>query len=311
MTAPAARPARPRSVMEGYALVSASFLMWGAIGAFVRYSTMPVSALNVFRMTIGAILVGAVFARRAMLAEVRRRDVWPRLLLMGALSSSTILLFFFAMRLTDVSIGMFLLFTSPVYVALLAPRLMRQPADRIVYPALAVALAGMLVILLPGLLGVTDVSLAGIACGAATGVLYAAYALVMKDLTRRARSTTLGLAEMVMDALVLLPLGAWQVLGTGYQITGRDLVAGAVLGVVCTAIPYVLYPAGLARVRVEHTQILGYLEPVSAPFYALVLLGEMPALTTVAGGALIAAAGVLVILFGRPEVAPGPGAGAA
>lgn len=296
---------RPRAVLEGYAFVAVSFLIWGAIGALVRYSTMPESALNVLRMTVGSLLVGAVFARRSTLIEVRRRDVWPRLLLMGAFSSSTILLFFIALRLTDVSIGMFLLFTNPVYVALLAPRLMRQPADRIVYPSLAVALVGMLVILLPGLLGVGDVSLVGIACGVATGLTYAAYALVMKDITRRVRSTTAGLAEMVLDAALLLPLAIWQMGASAYEMTGDDVAAVLVLGVVCTAIPYVLYPAGLQRIRVEHAAILGYLEPVSAPFYALLLLGEAPALTTVVGGALIVVAGVLVIVYGRPEAPVG------
>jgi drug/metabolite transporter (DMT)-like permease len=293
--------------MEGYALVAVSFIIWGAIGALVRYSTMPESALNVLRMTVGSLLVGAIFARRATLAEVRRRDVWPRLLVMGVFSASTIMLFFVALRLTDVSIGMFLLFTSPVYVALMAPRFMRQPADRIVYPALAVALSGMVVILLPGLLGVGDVSLVGIACGAATGVTYAAYALVMKDITRRIRSTTAGLAEMVLDAVLLLPLALWQMSGTGFAMTRNDLVAVLVLGVVCTAIPYVLYPAGLRHIRVEHAAILGYLEPVSAPLYAFILLGEAPALTTVAGGVLIVIAGVLVIVYGRAET---PGANA-
>ncbi len=287
--------------MEGYALVAVSFLIWGAIGAFVRYSTMPESALNVLRMTVGSLLVGAIFARRSTVAEVCRRDVWPRLLLMGVLSASTILLFFIALRLTDASIGMFLLFTNPVYVALLAPRLMRQPADRIVYPSLAIALAGMLVILLPGLLGVGDVSPVGIACGAATGLTFAAYALVMKDITRRVRSTTAGLAEMVLDAVLLLPLGAWQFARTGYELTGNDIVAVLVLGVVCSAIPYVLYPAGLRHIRVEHASILGYLEPVSAPLYAFVLLGEAPALATIVGGALIVVAGVLVIRYGGAE----------
>jgi drug/metabolite transporter (DMT)-like permease len=310
MTSRAAAEARSRSVMEGYALVAVSFLIWGAIGALVRYSTMPESALNVCRMTIGVLLVGAIFARRSMLAEVRRRDVWPRLLLMGAFSASTILLFFVALRLTDVAIGMFLLFTNPVYVALLAPRLMRQPADRIVVPALVIALAGMLVILLPGLLGAADVSSWGIACGVATGITYAAYALVTKDLTRRVRSTTIGLAEMAIDAVLLLPLAAWQV-GGGYDVTRNDLVAVAVLGVVCTAIPYVLYPAGLRRIRVEHASILGYLEPVSAPFYAYLLLGEAPSVLTVVGGALIVAAGVLVIAFGRREAVPEPAPGGA
>ena len=33
----------------------------------------------------------------------------------------------------------------------------------------------------------------------------------MKDLTRRVRSTTAGLSEMVLDAVLLLPLAAWQI----------------------------------------------------------------------------------------------------
>ncbi len=35
-----------------------------------------------------------------------------------------------------------------------------------------------------------------------------------------------------------------------------------------------MYVEGLSRIRVEHASILGYLEPVSAPLYALLLLGE-------------------------------------
>jgi DME family drug/metabolite transporter len=302
-------PGRSGAVLQGYALVAASFLMWGGIGALVRYSTMPASALNVFRMVIGSLIVGAVFARRETLAEVRRADVWPLILIMGAFSSCTILLFFVAIRLTDVAVGMFLLFTAPVYVALLAPRFMHQRPDRIVYPALLIALAGMATILLPGIFGAEKVSAAGIACGVASGILYACYALVTKRLLRRARSTTVALGEMALDAVFLLPLAAWQVVGAGYHFTRNDWIAGLALGVLCTAIPYVLYAEGLQRVRVEHASILGYLEPVSAPFYALLLLGEAPSTATLAGGALIVVAGVLVVVFGRPEVATEPGPG--
>jgi drug/metabolite transporter (DMT)-like permease len=131
--------------------------------------------------------------------------------------------------------------------------------------------------------------------------------LVTKRLLRKARSTTVALGEMVLDAVFLLPLAAWQVLGAGYHFTRNDWIAGLTLGVLCTAIPYVLYAEGLRRIRVEHASILGYLEPVSAPFYALILLGEAPSAATVAGGALIVVAGILVIVFGAPEnVAPEP-----
>ena len=40
---------------------------------------------------------------------------------------------------------------------------------------------------------------------------------------------------------------------------------------------------------------------MSAPFYALLLLGEATAVTTIAGGALIVVAGVLVVVFGSRQ----------
>ena len=285
----------------GYVLVAASFLTWGSIGALVRMTTMPESALIVGRMAIAAVLVAVFFGRRFLATELRDRRGAGWLLLMGLFSASTLLLFFVALRLAGVAIGMFLMFTGPVYVGLVAPRLLGQRPDRIVYPALALAVAGMAVILVPGMVGGRHVSLPGIACGLATGFLYAGYALTAKHLTRTRRSATIALSEMILDALILLPLAVWQLGHSGYRLTTHDLVVTLVLGVVCTAVPYVVYVEGLRRIRVEHASILGYLEPVSAPFYALLLLGEATAATTVAGGVLIVLAGVIVVVFGAPE----------
>ena len=138
-----------------------------------------------------------------MLAELRDRRTIGWLLLMGLFSSSTLLLFFFALRLAGVAIGMFLMFTGPVYVALVAPRLLHQRPDRIVYPALALAVAGMAVILRARAARAPQrVSGAGIACGVATGFLYAGYALTAKFLTRTLRSVTIALSEMTLDAVI-------------------------------------------------------------------------------------------------------------
>ena len=60
---------------------------------------------------------------------------------------------------------MFLLFTAPVYVALLAPRFMHQRRTASSSAALVVALAGMATILLPGILGAERVSRPGSPAG--------------------------------------------------------------------------------------------------------------------------------------------------
>jgi drug/metabolite transporter (DMT)-like permease len=302
-----------RRAAEGYLLVAGSFVIFGFIGVLVAWTTAPESALLVVRFITAGAVLGIVFARRRPLAGAFRRGVWPRLLLMGVLDSAMLLLFFVAMRDTSVAIGMFLLFLAPVWVALLAPRVFRSRTERIVYPALLLALAGLAAILVPSLIGEgIQLSTAGVAAGLGAGLGYAAFQLVVKDLTARVPAVTIVVAEVWLDALLLLPLALVQTVGAGYRLTTRDLVAGVVLGVLCTAVAYMMWTAGMGRIKVQHSSILGYLEPVSGPIYALLLLGQEIGLWTVVGGALIVVAGVLVVLFGEREedgaasLEPGP-----
>jgi drug/metabolite transporter (DMT)-like permease len=268
----------------------------------VEWATAPESALLVLRFATAGIVLGVVFARRNPLAGAADRSVWPRLLLMAAVDSITLLLFFVAIRDTSVAIGMFLQFLAPVWVALIAPRVFRVRTESIVYPALGVALAGLAVILTPSLLGEgVRLSPWGVAAGLLAGVGYAAFQLVVKDLTRRVSAVTIVFTEAWLDALILLPLALWQTVGAGYRMTTRDLVAGLVLGVVCTALAYLMWTYGMGMIKVQHSSILGYLEPVSAPIYALLLLGQGISAWTIAGGALIVVAGLLVVLLGEHE----------
>ncbi len=291
-----------RRAARGYLLVAGSFLIMGLIGVLVDWATAPESALLVLRFASAGLVLGVLFARRRPLSGVTARSVWPRLLLMGVVDSVTLLLFFIAIRWTGVAIAMLLQFLAPVWVALIAPRVSRAPTERIVYPALAIALGGLTVILAPTLLGGgAMLSAVGVAAGLGGGLCYAVFQLVVKDLTKRVSAVTIVFTEAWLDALILLPLALWQTVGAGYRLTSRDLIAGVILGVVCTALAYTMWTSGMGLIKVQHSSILGYLELVSAPLYALLLLGQPISPWTVAGGALIVAAGVLVVLFGERE----------
>jgi drug/metabolite transporter (DMT)-like permease len=294
-------------VARGYALVAGSFLIIGLSGTLVTWATAPESVLLVLRFAIAGLILGVVFARRRPLAGIFRRHILPRLLLMGVLDALTMLLYFFAVRSTGVAIGTFLLFMQPVWVALLAPRLLKVPTERVVFWALAIAVSGLAVILAPSLAGGgVHLSAIGITAGLLAGLGYTGFQLLVKGLTREVPSVSIVTFESCADALILLPLALWQSVGSGYSLTGRDLIAVLVLGVVCTAVAYTMWVEGMARVKVQHSSILGFLTPVAAPVYALVLLGQEISLWTVVGGVLILAAGILVVLYGREEAEPGP-----
>jgi drug/metabolite transporter (DMT)-like permease len=292
---------------QGYAMVAASYLLIGLSGTLVTWATAPASTLLVLRFTVAVLVLGAVFARRRRLAGILAPGIWPRLLLMGALDAGALLLFFVAIRETSVAIATFFLFIQPVWIALLAPRLLGSATERAVYVAIGLALAGLAIILVPALSGDgVHASVLGLLAGLGSGFCYAGFALVVKGLSRRMESVSMVLAECALDGLFILPLALWQTLGAGYSLTGRDLLVALVLGLVCTAVAYTLWMEGTRRVRVQHSAVLGFLTPVAAPIYALILLGQTITAWTVAGGTLILAAGVLVVLRGQEDLESEP-----
>ncbi|MGE5229591.1 MAG: DMT family transporter [Deltaproteobacteria bacterium] len=293
----------PSRDLAAYAMVAGCFALVGLSGSLVSWATAPGSVLLVLRFSIAAAVLLAVFARRRPLRGVFRRDMWLKLLLMGLLDGGSLLAYFFAVRSVGVAVATFLLFVQPVWVALLAPRIVKTPTERVVFASLGLALVGLGVILAPSLLGDgVHLPAIGLAVGLTAGLCYAGFQLLVKGLTREFTSITIVIVECTLDTLVILPLAVWQLAAAGASLTSRDLVAAVVLGLLCTAVAYTMWVEGVARLRVQHSAILGFLTPVAAPLFDWLLLGEAITVPIALGGVLIVAAGILVVVLGRGDV---------
>ncbi|HJW74534.1 MAG TPA: DMT family transporter [Thermoleophilia bacterium] len=291
--------------LQGYLEAGGSSAVLGSIGALVSLSTMPTGLLLVSRMVVGGAALAPVMHRRRAWGELTRRDVRLPLLAVGALIAVELIVFFTAVRLAGVAIPIFLAYMAPLYVAVAAPILFRQTVDRVVYAALALGLAGMALVVLPGVtVSASPETIAGVALGILAGILFAADLLVIKRLKGRAASTTIVFVQCVVTVLIMLPVAVAQTWGAGYALTSTDVWAVLFLGLVDTAVCATVFTHGVQTVRVEHASILGYVEPLTAPLFAFALLGERPGLTTIAGGCFIVAAGVLVVALGRGEAEP-------
>ncbi len=284
---------------RGYGETFGAALINGAIGTIVTFATMPTVMLVALRMVFAAATLGVFIGLRRRWPRPKDRATGLRLLLLGFVLAANLTLYFVAIRETGVAIAIFTSYLAPVYVAVLEPRFHGGRTGRVEVVALAVALAGMVLIMVPGLHG-AGFSAGGIAAGIAAGGFYAVYLMLSKDLRRRGlESTGIVFVISAITALVLLPWGLAQ--STAADFTGVNILMAAVLGVVTTALSFSLFIDGLHYIKVQHASIMGYIEPVSAPLYALVFLGQKPSLWTVAGGALIIAAGVVVVALGRAE----------
>ena len=294
--------------LRGFFEVGLASLANGSIGVMVTYADMPATMLLCLRMVFAAAALGVVVLATGSWRDLRRPGAPLRVLGISVALALNLILYFLAIRYTGVAVAIFLSYLAPVYLAFVAPRVLKEKTETVVYVALAIGLAGMALILVPGLvLEGVKLSGPGLFFGWAAGVMYAVYLLFAKSLRGlNVRSTAVVFTQSAFTAAVMLVPGLLAVGAAGYTYTGVDLLMAALLGLVTTAFSFSLFMDGLRFIRVQHASIMAYIEPVSAPLYALVFLGQQPSAWTIAGGALIVAAGILVVLYarGEPELEP-------
>ena len=85
-------------------------------------------------------------------------------------------------------------------------------------------------------------------------------------------------------------------------VTATDVVAVLFLGTVQIGVAYLLMSRALRHVGALEASLLLMVEPALNPIWSWLIHGEVPALWSLAGGALILGATVLKsVLDGRPE----------
>lgn len=293
---------------RGYAEIAVASLILGTSAALVQVSTMPASLLLVLRMALAGIVLGVGFLLTGGIEEVRRSGRLGRLMVLGFVVALEMLFYFASIRTSSVTVGVSLEYTAPVWVALLAPLVLRTRRRGVDMVAVAIAVGGMALLVLPAVAaGEGDVTLPGVVFGLLGGLMFAAAMMLVSGMGDvGVRGSTFALFYCAGTVLLFTPLAVWQAIGDQYSPTWADAWIVVVNGLVYTALCCSLFSDGLRFVRVEHAGILGYLEPVTAPIWAFVLIGEAPPWTTYAGGALIVVAGVLVVLYARGEPVPEP-----
>ena len=306
MSSPVASASPPTDRrLRGYAEIGVAALILGTSATLIQISTMPAGLLVVLRMALAGIVLGVLFLKTGGIAEVRRSGYFRRMVLVGFVVALELIFYFASIRMANVTVAVSLEYMAPVFVAVLAPWVLRTRRQTIDMVSVAVAVGGMALMVLPGLmLGAGRTSIPGIVFGLLAGLMFATAMMLIKSMGQDVRGSTFALFFCFGSVVLLTPLAVWQTLAGHYQLTWTDTWIVLVSGLIYTALCFSLFTDGIRYVRMEHAGILGYIEPVTSPLWALLLIGERPTWTTLAGGALIIVAGALVIVFGKGDSEP-------
>jgi drug/metabolite transporter (DMT)-like permease len=277
-----ADPARS-SRARGFALALAAALFWSTAGILVRLIETGTSWHIILYRSLGVTAtLGLLIAvtHRGRVAEVFRRAGWSAVIA-GLCAAASSVLFILALARVTVANALFMMGITPFIAAIGSQALLGERVPRRAWGIMALAAAGVAVMLGSGLaLG----QLAGnlLALGSASS--FAANALLLRANRQTDMLPAVFYAGILGAALALAALG---VMGLSPGVPVRDLSLGLAMGAGQLSLGLILYTRASRDLPAAELQLVATAEMVMAPLWVWIGMGETPNAATLVGGGLV------------------------
>ncbi|HMK42519.1 MAG TPA: DMT family transporter [Dissulfurispiraceae bacterium] len=271
-----------------------ALLLWSSLGILVRLSGLDPVSLIFFPCAVSLLPLGIVMHLRREAIQPVTRTTFTILVLLSMAALINTGSFFFAYRNTTIANAVLTHYTAPVFVALLAPLILKERLTIRVLCAVLIAVCGLWLMLGVSLSDFADALLsgdadsAGISAGLISGLAYAFVILIIRKGIRHIDPLLMTFGQNLLLLVFLMPVAsvpepffppAWYF---------------AALGLIHSSLAPALYFRGLRDVTANKAAVLGYLEPLAAISLAALVLHEPIGFNTMAGGGLILLSGWLI-----------------
>jgi len=277
----------------GLLLIVVAAMTWGTTGATMKLvaAGSPMSPLLVGFLRVAIAAPCLCLAARWLGGPIRLPDRADRarLLVAGLAMGGFQACYFWGVAKTSVAVGSLIAICSaPLLITVLAALFLDERIDGRTWVALLGGTTGAALLTAGphGFSGLPPGFLTGVALALGAGLSYAVYAVAVKSLVHRAPPLTIAALTFSAAALSLLPvlLVEWP------AADARGWALLAYLGVVPTAVAYILYVIGLRTTRVTVSGVLTLVEPLTATLLGVLFFGDRLGLGGAAGAVLLVAA---------------------
>lgn len=272
-----------------------ALLLFGTNGIVASYIQLSSYEIVFCRTLIGSLLLLVIFLiKREKWTFYKYKKQFLFLTLSGMAMGLSWMFLYEAYTQIGVSVASLMYYCGPVIVMALSPLLFKEKlTSSKVIGFLAVLLGIFLVNGNPALLQNNSF---GIVCGLMSAVMYSFMVIFNKKAAPISglENSTLQLSVSFLTVAVFV--GFKQ--GYHMSIDSGSIFPLVFLGLVNTGIGCYLYFSKLEKLPVQSVSVLGYLEPLSAVIFSMLILGETMSLVQVIGAALIIGGALFAECFG-------------
>lgn len=261
-----------------------ALLLFGLNGIVASHIAMNSYEIVFLRTLIGSMLLVIIFlmTRGTFQVKSNKRD-YLFITVSGIAMGASWMLLYEAYQQIGIGVSSLLYYCGPVIVMILSPLMFKEKLTVPKIVGFLVVAVG--VILVSGQAMTVGINAIGLICGGLSAVMY----FFMVTLNKQAKRIT-GL-ENASVQLVVSFLTTAIFVGIKEQFIFQIPTDGIgwilVLGIFNTGIGCYLYFSPLSKLPVQTVAICGYLEPLSAVFFAALLLNEKMSLPQIIGAVCI------------------------
>ena len=275
----------------GYSYVAATAIIWGSNGVIVNRVPYDAYAIAFFRVLFASLTLLPIVLLTRKSETMRAARSWRVMLSLGLLLALGWTLLFHSMKLIAIANAVLLNYTAPIFVALLAPLFLKEKLEKSTLLALAISVAGIVVISYQQNLQISHLNLLGVILGLLSGLAYAGFIIASKRALSSFSSLVVAFYSYSVASIFLLPF----VIGTDLSPDLASWTLLLVLGVFNTGFAVTLYLKGLGMVKAQKAVVFTYLEPASTVVFGFLFLAQQPTPLMLVGGLLILIAGYIVV----------------
>lgn len=250
-------------------------------GVLGKYIELSPELIIFFRALLAGVFI-YIFCRvtKASLKVSSKKDVFS-FVITGFLLGAHWVSYFYALKLSNVAIGMLSMFTFPVITAFLEPIFNKQKLS-FVHVLLASLILLGLYILLPEF-NIENDEVKGICLAVFSAFLYATRNLLVKRNVQNYNGSTLMFYQMITVAVFLIPV----LFFADFSNVQSQIPLLILVALLTTAIGHTLLVNTFKYFSVTTASIIGSLQPIFGIIIAFIFVNEVPNVNTFIGGGLI------------------------
>ena len=250
-------------------------------GVLGRYITVDSTLTNLVRAAMALVILAAYCYYQKISFKFDTRKDLMVVVLSGVLFGAHWVTYFYALDYSNVAIALLSLYTYAGFTALLEPFILKTRLNKFDILLALIVFAGVM-IMAPSF-DVDNSYTIGILFGLLSSILYTFRNILISVPAKRYDSSALMVVQIIAMVAIMIPFMGF------YDYTGLTDQWGWIflLALFTTALGHTLFVKSFQALNPTTSSILSCIVPVYGILWAFLILGEVPSMKTIIGGAII------------------------